>query len=77
MKRAAPPETRFLEKDMAVKGRRGDLMIFANALADGRPDLATRHCGEPVTNGVKLLASRWIRAHPAGPEGFGAHEAER
>lgn len=70
-------ETLFLESGLAVKGGQGDLLVFANALPDGRPDPATRHAGAPVTKGVKLIASRWIRAHPAGPEGFGRHEAER
>lgn len=69
-------ETLFLERGLPVKGGQGDLMVFANALPDGRPDPATRHAGAPVTSGVKLLASRWIRARPAGPDGFGAHEAE-
>jgi prolyl 4-hydroxylase len=69
-------ETRFLESGLAVKGRRGDLMIFANALSDGRPDPATRHAGEPVKTGVKLLASRWIRARPAAPgTAFGPEDA--
>ncbi|MGQ0589341.1 MAG: 2OG-Fe(II) oxygenase [Sphingosinicella sp.] len=69
-------ETLFLESGLAVKGGQGDLLLFANALPDGRPDPATRHAGAPVTRGVKLIASRWIRARPAGPEGFGRHEAE-
>ena len=70
-------ETLFLESGLEVKGRQGDLLLFANALPDGRPDPATRHAGAPVTMGVKLIASRWIRARPAGPEGFGRHEAEQ
>jgi len=69
-------ETLFLDSGLTAKGGQGDLMVFANALPDGRPDTATRHAGAPVTQGVKLLASRWIRARPAGPEGFGQHEAE-
>lgn len=69
-------ETLFLERGLALRGGTGDLLVFANALPDGRPDPATRHAGAPVTKGVKLLASRWIRARPAGPEGFGPHEAE-
>jgi len=69
-------ETRFLESGLAAKGRQGDLMIFANALPDGRPDPATRHAGEPVNAGVKLLASRWIRARPAAPgTAFGPKDA--
>ncbi len=70
-------ETRFLESGLSVKGRRGDMLLFANALPDGRPNPATRHAGEPVTQGVKLIASRWIRARAPPPgEAFGAHEAE-
>jgi prolyl 4-hydroxylase len=69
-------ETLFLDSGHAVKGGQGDLLLFANALPDGRPDPAARHAGAPVTMGVKLIASRWIRARPAGPEGFGRHEAE-
>ena len=69
-------ETLFLDSGRAVRGEQGDLLLFANALPDGRPDPATRHAGAPVTKGVKLIASRWIRARPGGPEGFGQHEAE-
>jgi prolyl 4-hydroxylase len=69
-------ETLFLESGLTAKGAQGDLLVFTNALPDGRPDPATRHAGAPVTQGVKLLASRWIRARPAGADGFGQHEAE-
>lgn len=60
-------ETRFLEADLTVKGRRGDALLFVNAGADGRPDARLAHAGLPVTRGVKLLASRWIRARPLAP----------
>lgn len=69
-------ETAFLETGHVLRGRTGDMLLFENALPDGRPDPATRHAGRPVTAGTKLLASRWIRERPADPAtGFGQHEA--
>jgi len=55
-------ETSFLEAGLNVKGRTGDAIIFRNAREDGTPDPNSRHAGLPVTRGVKLIASRWIRA---------------
>ncbi|MDB5692983.1 MAG: hypothetical protein JWO81_2046 [Alphaproteobacteria bacterium] len=54
-------ETAFVKTALEVKGRKGDAILFRNALPDGRPDPASEHAGLPVTKGVKLLASRWIR----------------
>ena len=71
-------ETAFLESGHVLRGRTGDMLLFENALPDGRPDPRTRHAGRPVASGIKLLASRWIRERPADPAtGFGHHEAER
>lgn len=70
-------ETHFAESGLSVRGRTGDALLFVNALPDGRPDPATRHAGLPVRSGVKVIASRWIRQRPAGPEGFGAAEVAR
>ena len=70
-------ETRFEELGLSERGRAGDLLFFANTLADGDPDPRVRHCGAPVPAGTKYLASRWIRAQPAGELGFGRHEVER
>jgi len=58
-------ETRFIETGLTVKGRMGDALLFENVDAEGRPDTRMVHAGLPVTRGVKLLASRWIRANPA------------
>jgi prolyl 4-hydroxylase len=55
--------TRFLESGLTFKGETGDAIVFRNATDDGRPDPMSRHAGLPVTRGVKLIASRWIRAH--------------
>ena len=70
-------ETRFEELGISERGRAGDLILFANTLPDGSPDARTRHAGAPVLSGLKYMASRWIRARPPGPEGFGRHEIER
>lgn len=72
-------ETHFPETGLSVRGAKGDALMFRNALSDGRPDPVSRHAGLPVTEGEKLIASRWIRQRPpAGPhEAFGPHEAEQ
>ena len=54
-------ETRFVRTGLTFKGKRGDALVFRNALPDGRPDELTQHAGLPVTAGEKLIASRWIR----------------
>jgi prolyl 4-hydroxylase len=70
-------ETLFTGTGLAVKGARGDGLLFRNALPDGRPDPHAQHAGRPVRGGEKLIASRWIRQWPpADPEaGFGPEEA--
>lgn len=57
-------ETSFPAVGLKVRGRTGDGLLFRNASPDGRPDERALHAGLPVTNGVKHLASRWIRAAP-------------
>jgi prolyl 4-hydroxylase len=57
-------ETDFPKLGLRVRGRTGDGLLFRNATPDGRPDERSLHAGLPVTNGVKHLASRWIRAAP-------------
>jgi prolyl 4-hydroxylase len=54
-------ETAFLKTALAVRGRKGDGLIFRNALADRSVDPLSEHAGLPVTRGTKFLASRWIR----------------
>lgn len=70
-------ETRFEDLGLSERGSTGDLLLFANTLADDSPDARVRHSGAPVTDGFKYLASRWIRARPPGEQGFGPHEVER
>ncbi|MGZ2412710.1 prolyl 4-hydroxylase [Sphingomonas sp. F9_3S_D5_B_2] len=57
-------ETRFINAGIDVKGAVGDAIIFRNAADDGTPDPLSLHAGLPVTAGVKLIASRWIRVRP-------------
>jgi prolyl 4-hydroxylase len=54
-------ETTFVKTGLRIKGRKGDGIVFRNALADNRPDPLSEHAGLPVTKGTKYLASRWIR----------------
>lgn len=68
-------ETRFPRLGLDVVPGRGDGLLFANSLPDGRPDPMSQHIGMPVLSGVKRVASRWIRQRPADdPDGFGQHE---
>lgn len=64
--------TYFVGNGLRVTPRTGDAIVFDNVRPDGEIDPATQHAGEPVTKGVKWLATRWIRARPfdvwTGPE---------
>jgi prolyl 4-hydroxylase len=55
-------ETVFVRTGLSFRGRVGDALLFRNVTPDGRPDPMALHAGRPVTRGVKLIASRWIRA---------------
>lgn len=65
-------ETTFPDHGLTIAPRTGDAIVFDNTDAQGRPNIAMRHTGEPVRRGVKWLATRWIRARPfdvwTGPE---------
>jgi prolyl 4-hydroxylase len=60
-------ETRFTRANLDVRGRKGDALLFRNILDDGRPDPLSEHAGLPVTNGTKLIATRWIWEQPFAP----------
>lgn len=59
-------ETDFPELGLSLKGNRGDLLLFANTLPDGRAHPLSAHLGRPARRGEKWLASRWIRQMPFG-----------
>ncbi|HUQ13882.1 MAG TPA: 2OG-Fe(II) oxygenase [Novosphingobium sp.] len=54
-------ETVFPKAALKLRGRKGDAVVFRNALPDGTVDPLTEHAGLPVTVGTKFLYSRWIR----------------
>ena len=60
-------ETHFPDANVTIMPRGGDAILFENVRSDGSPDPATRHAGLPVTQGVKWLATRWIRAQAVDP----------
>jgi prolyl 4-hydroxylase len=60
-------ETRFTTSGLSVSGKTGDAIVFNNVTPDGAPDHASQHAGLPVRDGVKWLATRWIRAKPLDP----------
>jgi prolyl 4-hydroxylase len=57
-------ETRFLPDGPIVRGNKGDALLFRNVTPSGQPDPASRHAGQIVRSGRKLIASRWIRERP-------------
>lgn len=59
--------TRFTQSGLTIEGRGGDALVFGNTLPDGRADPAAEHAGLPVSEGQKLLATRWIRGAPIDP----------
>lgn len=59
--------TVFTELSISVRGEAGDLLIFSNIDREGRADYRMRHCGTPVTRGVKWIATRWIRRSQHDP----------
>lgn len=57
-------ETQFLRTGLTFRGKTGDALVFRNVTSDGRADPMSLHAGAPVTNGTKLIATRWIRQAP-------------
>jgi prolyl 4-hydroxylase len=54
-------ETDFPKIGLKVRGGVGDMLVFKNVRDDGSFDERMIHAGLPVTDGVKWMASRWIR----------------
>ncbi|HEX6638685.1 MAG TPA: 2OG-Fe(II) oxygenase [Steroidobacteraceae bacterium] len=59
--------TRFPVVDVAVQPRMGMALLWNNLHEDGSPDKNTLHCGEPVTQGFKVIITKWFRVHGDGP----------
>lgn len=56
-------ETVFPMLGVSHKGRRGDGLLFVNALPDGKPDPRSVHAGRPTTRGEKWVLSQFVREH--------------
>jgi len=59
--------TRFTEIGLAVQPKAGMALLWNNLMADGAPNSATQHCGEPVTRGFKVIITKWFRVFGDGP----------
>jgi prolyl 4-hydroxylase len=53
--------TRFVKTGHEVRGRAGDVLVFCNSDGSGAREPLAEHAGMPVTEGMKYLATRWIR----------------
>ncbi len=53
--------TLFTQLGIQIEPKRGALLIWNNALPDGRPNAATLHAGTPVERGVKYIITKWYR----------------
>ena len=65
-------ETAFPDLDLTIRGQSGEGLLFGNVDATGAPHPRARHAGLPVTQGRKMLLSKWIRGKPldlSGPPG--------
>lgn len=53
--------TAFTTLGIEVEPKPGVLLLWNNALPDGRPNEATLHAGTPVERGVKYVITKWYR----------------
>jgi prolyl 4-hydroxylase len=60
--------TRFTELDFAVQPKAGMALFWNNLHDDGSPNLATKHAGEPVISGHKIIVTKWFRLGGDGPQ---------
>jgi prolyl 4-hydroxylase len=65
-------ETQFPKIGVTIRPKAGDAIAFTNTRDDDAADPLSLHAGLPVMQGVKWLATRWIRKRPFdawdGPE---------
>jgi prolyl 4-hydroxylase len=59
--------TRFANIDYTVQPKVGRAVLWSNLNADGTPNEYTRHAGEPVTQGHKVIITKWFRRYGDGP----------
>ncbi|RZI42695.1 proline hydroxylase [Herbaspirillum sp. HC18] len=53
--------TSFPEIGLQVQPKKGSAVFFANTDAHRVPDPRTLHAGEPVEQGIKFIATKWLR----------------
>ncbi len=53
--------TAFTLLGFAIEPKAGVLLLWNNALPDGRPNEATLHAGLPVEQGAKYVVTKWYR----------------
>jgi prolyl 4-hydroxylase len=58
--------TRFTEIGYAAQPKLGTALIWNNLNEDGTPNTFTKHCGEPVIRGHKIIITKWFRVHGDG-----------
>jgi prolyl 4-hydroxylase len=58
--------TAFPALGLELRPRAGSALFFCNVDEHGHIDPATLHAGLPVARGVKLIATKWLRAEPFG-----------
>jgi len=59
--------TRFTKLDHTFAPKTGMALLWNNLNADGTPNEATMHSGEPVIAGHKVIITKWFRAIGDGP----------
>ncbi|MFO6445518.1 prolyl hydroxylase family protein [Erythrobacter sp. NE805] len=60
--------TFFVRAQIAIAPTPGVLLLWNNALPDGRPNEGTLHAGLPVERGVKHIITKWYRTRAFGLE---------
>ena len=58
--------TRFTELGLTFQPKTGMALLWNNLNADGSPNPATMHCGEPVISGHKIIITKWFRVTATG-----------
>jgi prolyl 4-hydroxylase len=53
--------TLFTEIGIQIEPKPGVLLLWNNALPDGRPNEGTMHAGTPVIRGTKYVITKWYR----------------
>lgn len=59
--------TRFFAIEQTFAPKKGQAVIWNNLNANGAPNTATLHAGEPVTSGYKVIITKWFRQLGSGP----------